>query len=104
MPEKKFGKPFETTTFNEYKHMTKDRLLLLARFSVRARRYVGHIDTRRLGDDSAYRAEICARIFSDGDEETMLMAMQLKDQFDYAKFRGQQKSPAILGGALSSHK
>ncbi|HQN65699.1 MAG TPA: hypothetical protein PLR90_04545 [Methylophilus sp.] len=75
--------------------MTKDGLLLLARFSVRARKYVGHIDTRRLGDDSAYRAEICAKIFADGDEETMLMAVQLKDQFDYAKFKVKAK-PSFL--------
>ncbi len=67
--------------------MTKEGLLLLARFSVRARKYVGHIDSRRLGDDPAYRAEVCAKVFADGDEETMLMAVQLKDQFDYAKFK-----------------
>lgn len=67
--------------------MNKEALLLLARFSVRARKFVGHIDSRKLGSDPAYRAEICARIFADGDEETMLMALQLKDQFDYAKFR-----------------
>ncbi len=84
--------------------MTKDGLLLLGRFSVRARRFVGHIDSRRLGDDAAYRAEICAKIFAEGDEETMLMAMQLKDLLDYAKFRDKQKPPTLTESALSAFK
>lgn len=84
--------------------MNKEALLLLARFSVRARKFVGHIDSRKLGSDSAYRSEVCAKVFADGDEETMLMAMQLKDVFDYAKFRGKQKSSTFVGGALPSHK
>lgn len=69
--------------------MNKEALLLLARFSVRARKFVGYINSRKLGSDPAYRAEICARIFAEGDEESMLIALQLKEQFDYAKFRKQ---------------
>lgn len=84
--------------------MNKEALLLLARFSVRARKFVGHIDSNKLGADSAYRAAVCAKVFADGDEETMLMAVQLKDLFDYAKFRTKQKSPTSMGSTFSSHQ
>lgn len=65
--------------------MTKEDLLLLAKFSTRARKFLGAIDSVRLSKDPAYRAIVWAKTFVEADQESMLLAWELKEAFSNTK-------------------
>jgi hypothetical protein len=52
---------------------------LLAKFTVRARRITGHIDTTQMLENAEYRAMVFDKVEAEGDDEMLTLMLMLKD-------------------------
>lgn len=58
--------------------MDNDTLMLLARFTIQARKVAGPIDTSMLAKDAAYAANIFQKIEQHADEELIFLSLTLR--------------------------
>ncbi len=54
-------------------------LVLLSKFSVSARRLIGVVNPARLIKDSEYSAQIFQKVFEMGDEELILLSLEVQN-------------------------
>lgn len=62
--------------------MDNDTLMLLAKFTIQARKTIGAIDSNLLSKDAVYRSEIFKRIDAQADEELLLLSLMLRSKLD----------------------
>jgi len=60
--------------------MDNDTMVLLARFTIQARKLVGAIDSNLLANDDAYRNSIFQRIDAEADETLLLLSLTLRSK------------------------
>lgn len=60
--------------------MNNDTMLLLARFTIQARKLIGAIDSNLLANDEAYRNEIFKRIDAEAEEDLLLLSLTLRSK------------------------
>ncbi len=58
--------------------MDNKSLVLLSKFSVSARRLIGSVNPARLLKDSDYSAEIFQKAFEFGDEELIMLSLEVQ--------------------------
>jgi len=59
--------------------MDNQNLVLLSKFSVSARRLIGAVNPAKLLKDSDYSAEIFNKVFELGDEELILLSLEVQN-------------------------
>lgn len=60
--------------------MNNDTMLILARFTIQARKLIGAIDSNLLANDEAYRNEIFKRIDAEAQEDLLLLSLTLSSK------------------------
>ncbi len=60
--------------------MDNDTILLLARFTIQARKLIGAIDSNLLANDEAYRNSIFQQIDAKAEEELLLLSLTLRNK------------------------
>lgn len=58
--------------------MDSNDLVLLSKFSVSARRLIGSVNPAKLIKDSEYSAEVFQKAFELGDEELIMLALEVQ--------------------------
>ena len=58
--------------------MDSNGLVLLSKFSVSARRLIGSVNPAKLIKDSEYSAEVFQKAFELGDEELIMLALEVQ--------------------------
>ena len=58
--------------------MDNNGLVLLSKFSVSARRLIGSVNPAKLIKDSEYSAEVFQKAFELGDEELIMLALEVQ--------------------------
>ncbi|MES2499426.1 MAG: hypothetical protein V4570_02735, partial [Pseudomonadota bacterium] len=58
--------------------MDNKSLVLLSKFSVSARRLIGSVNPARLLKDSDYSAEVFQKAFEQGDEELIMLSLEVQ--------------------------
>jgi hypothetical protein len=60
--------------------MDNDTILLLARFTIQARKLIGAIDSNLLANDETYRNSIFQQIDAKAEEELLLLSLTLRNK------------------------
>lgn len=60
--------------------MDNDTILLLARFTIQARKLIGAIDSNLLANDENYRNSIFQQIDAKAEEELLLLSLTLRNK------------------------
>jgi hypothetical protein len=60
--------------------MDNDTILLLARFTIQARKLIGAIDSNQLANDETYRNHIFQQIDAQAEEELLLLSLTLRNK------------------------
>lgn len=60
--------------------MDNDTILLLARFTIQARKLIGAIDSNMLANDEIYRNSIFQQIDAQAEEELLLLSLTLRNK------------------------
>lgn len=60
--------------------MDNDTILLLARFTIQARKLIGAIDSNMLANDETYRNSIFQQIDAQAEEELLLLSLTLRNK------------------------
>jgi len=64
--------------------MDNNALILLARFTFQARKFVDAIDSNQLVNDATYRNNIFQQLDAQADEDLLVLSMQLRSILDRA--------------------
>lgn len=64
--------------------MDNNALILLARFTFQARKFVGAIDSNQLVNDATYRNNIFQQLDALADEDLLVLSMQLRSILEVA--------------------
>lgn len=65
--------------------MDNDTIVLLARFTIQARKLIGAIDSNLLVNDEAYRNSIFQQIDAKAEEELLLLSLTLRNKLNHAE-------------------
>ncbi len=60
--------------------MDNDTIILLARFTIQARKLIGAIDSNMLANDEIYRNSIFQQIDAQAEEELLLLSLTLRNK------------------------
>lgn len=60
--------------------MDNDTIILLARFTIQARKLIGAIDSNMLANDEVYRNNIFQQIDAQAEEELLLLSLTLRNK------------------------
>ncbi|PPC94822.1 MAG: hypothetical protein CTY33_02730 [Methylotenera sp.] len=60
--------------------MDNDTILLLARFTIQARKLIGAIDSNLLANDETYRNQVFQKIDAQAEEELLLLSLTLRNK------------------------
>lgn len=60
--------------------MDNDTIILLARFTIQARKLIGAIDSNMLANDETYRNNIFQQIDAQAEEELLLLSLTLRNK------------------------
>lgn len=60
--------------------MDNDTILLLARFTIQARKLIGAIDSNQLANDETYRNHVFQQIDAQAEEELLLLSLTLRNK------------------------
>lgn len=60
--------------------MDNDTIVLLARFTIQARKLIGAIDSNMLANDEVYRNNIFQQIDAQAEEELLLLSLTLRNK------------------------
>lgn len=64
--------------------MDNDTIVLLARFTIQARKLIGAIDSNMLANDATYRNNIFQQIDAQAEEDLLLLSMTLRSKLENA--------------------
>jgi hypothetical protein len=60
--------------------MDNDTIVLLARFTIQARKLIGPIDSNQLANDEAYRNQVFQLIDAKAEEDLLLLSLTLRNK------------------------
>lgn len=60
--------------------MDNDTMVLLARFTIQARKLIGAVDSNLLANDEIYRNSIFLQIDAKAEEEVLLLSLSLRNK------------------------
>ena len=60
--------------------MDNDTMILLARFTIQARKLIGAVDSNLLANDAIYRNSIFQQIDANADEQLLLLSLSLRNE------------------------
>jgi acyl-ACP thioesterase len=79
--------------------MDNNALILLARFTFQARKFIGAIDSNQLVNNTAYRHNIFQQLDAQADEDLLILSMQLRNILEVAPVQNTQNQAEILTSA-----
>ncbi len=62
--------------------MDNDTMILLARFTIQARKLIGAVDSNLLANDEIYRNSIFQQIDANAEEELLLLSLTLRNKLN----------------------
>jgi hypothetical protein len=71
-------------------------LVLLSKFSVSARRLIGVVNPARLIKDSEYSAQIFQKVFEMGDEELIMLSLEVQNMLGMMSVNAVQDSNKVV--------
>lgn len=74
--------------------MDNETLILLARFTIQARKLIGTIDSNLLANDDTYRNGIFQQIDAQADEDLLILSMNLRNKLGTFLPQSPTKEPA----------
>lgn len=60
--------------------MDNDTIVLLARFTIQARKLIGAIDSNQIANDEVYRNQIFQQIDAKAEEDLLLLSLTLRNK------------------------
>ncbi|HSI44113.1 MAG TPA: hypothetical protein VK949_07195 [Methylotenera sp.] len=83
--------------------MDNDTIVLLARFTIQARKLIGAIDSNMLINDEIYRNGIFQQIDAKAEEELLLLSLTLRNKLD-SQNKAKTVEPAKPDNATEKYK
>lgn len=81
--------------------MDNDTMILLARFTIQARKLIGAVDSNLLANDEIYRNSIFQQIDANAEEELLLLSLTLRNKLNAQGTAKSAEEPAKNSGSVT---